>query len=171
MSRRRGTFLADRSLRSLRGLLIEKVLVCPRKVRYRSPVSNYQIFMVPSYELVASEEYCGWKARAVMLDLWPLSSNFGGLIGMQSYSADRSTGPFFAGPRGISCRFFTTSQRLVIFFWRVRMDFHLSYSLFPSGSTSARLTPSYSENFQAVPANPFLTRYSRMSLFSCVRWD
>lgn len=38
--------------------------------------------MVPSSELVARVEYWGWKASAVMLDLCPLSSNLGGVIGM-----------------------------------------------------------------------------------------
>lgn len=56
--------------------------MCPRRVRSRSPVSNYQILMVPSSELVASVEYCGWKASAVMFDLCPLSSNLGGVMGM-----------------------------------------------------------------------------------------
>ena len=50
-----------------------RILVCPRRVRSRSPVSNYQIFIVPSSELVASVEYWGWKASAVILDLCPFS--------------------------------------------------------------------------------------------------
>jgi len=53
--------------------LKNRILVCPRRVRSRSPVSNYQIFIVPSSELVASVEYWGWKASAVILDLCPFS--------------------------------------------------------------------------------------------------
>lgn len=127
--------------------------------------------MVPSYELVANVEYWGWKASAVILDLCPLSSNLGGVIGMYKSSALTSTGPFFTGPLGISCKFLTCSSRLVIFFCSERMDFHFNYSLLPYGSTSARLTPIYSENFYAVDVKLFFTRYSRRSLFNWFLWD
>jgi hypothetical protein len=43
--------------------------------------------------------------------------------------------------------------------------------LFPYGSTSARLTPIYSENGYAVDVKLFLTRYSSISLFNWVLCD
>lgn len=47
------------------------VLVWPLRVRSKSPVSIYQIFIVPSSLHVAIWVYWGWKAMFVIGDLWP----------------------------------------------------------------------------------------------------
>ena len=127
--------------------------------------------MVPSSELVAREEYCGWKARAVMLALCPLSSNLAGVTGMYASSDAGSAGPFLGAPLVCSFRLAIYSSSLLTFFCNESMDFHLSYSLLPSGSTSARLQPISYASFSAVAVRLFFTRYSRMSLLSCCRWD
>lgn len=102
-----------------------------------------------------------------MLALWPLSENLAGVLGRYRSSRLVSTAPFFCGPlERSSCRFLTCSSRLVIFFWRERMDFHLSSSLLPSGSTSARLTLISYEKTYAVLGYSFLTRYSSISRLS-----
>ena len=73
-----------------------------------------------------------------MLSLWPLCSNLGGVLGRNRSSRFPSFFLFLSGPLlRSSCKFLTCSSRLLIFFCRERMLFHLISSLLPSGSTSA----------------------------------
>lgn len=114
--------------------------MCPFRVRSYSPVSNSQIFTVPSSELLASWVYCGWNDRQVTLARCPFMACLGGATGL--YRSSIFTSAF--GPvlqlANCSSRTFTCSSRLLIFFWSRMMLVHLFSSFFPSGSTSSRLS-------------------------------
>lgn len=124
----------DRSSHSWRDLkYLAIVLVWPFKLRSKSPVSIYHILMVPSSDAEAIWVNCGWNANELIVDLCPFSSNFAGIFGMYIssiliFAACLPAPPPLANSSSRLCTFY---YKFVIFFCRLRIDFHLISNLFP----------------------------------------